>query len=214
MLVERIMTSPCLTIRTNETIETALEIMAQRNVRHLPVVDEEMHLKGIISDRDVNLALPSILGNEDAAAQLAAPVSRIMNKRVVSCHPLDFVEDIAVDFYELSIGSIPVVKGGKCIGIVTQKDMLNTFLELTGVTKPGSVVEVAVPDKPGIMHEVTQVFHQHRTGIESILVYRDTENPGFKLVLIRMQAMNPTKIIADLNAAGFKVRTPLDDAYE
>ncbi|TDM07656.1 CBS and ACT domain-containing protein [Macrococcus lamae] len=208
MLVERIMTSPCLTINDHHTIEQALELMAQKDIRHLPVVDETMKVLGIVTDRDINLALPSILGEEDSAAHLAMPVTRIMHKDVVTCHPLDFVEDIAVDFYELKIGSIPVVQNNKCIGIVTQKDMLNTFLELTGVTAPGSAIEVAVPDQPGIMHEVTKVFNVNKVSIESILVYRDRTNPGYKLVLIRMQSMNPTKIIADLNDTGFRVRTP------
>ncbi|TDL97717.1 CBS domain-containing protein [Macrococcus brunensis] len=208
MLVERIMTSPCITINEERTIDEAIKLMREEDIRHLPVVDELLRVKGIITDRDVNLALPSILGETEV--KLDAPVADIMNRDVMTCHPLDFVEDIAIDFHELSIGSIPVVKKGRCIGIVTQKDMLNTFLELTGVMTPGSAVEVAVPDVPGIMHEVTKVFYVHHTSIESILVYRDKENPGQKLVLIRMQSMNPRPIIDALNEAGFTVRTPLD----
>lgn len=210
MLVERIMTSPCIMINERSTIEDALEIMAQKDVRHLPVIDNESHVVGIISDRDIKMALPSILGDEDPQRMLTLPISKIMHKQVITCHPLDFVEDIAEDFYEASIGSIPVVSNRKCIGIVTQKDMLNTFLELTGVKTPGSVIEVMVPDQPGIMHEVTRVFHTEKVSIESILVYRDKDNEGFKLVLVRMQSMNPTKIIASLQSSGFKVRTPLD----
>lgn len=207
MLVERMMTSPCFTVNEVETIEHALEMMARHDIRHLPVVDSNMKVLGIVSDRDINLALPSILGIEDSAAHLAMPITRIMHKNVVTCHPLDFVEDIAVDFYEQKIGCVPVVQNNQCIGIVTQKDMLNTFLELTGVTTPGSAVEVAVPDRAGIMHDVTKIFNINKVSIESILVYRD-RTPGYKLVLIRMQSMNPTKIIADLNEAGFEVRTP------
>ncbi|UTH13197.1 CBS and ACT domain-containing protein [Macrococcus equipercicus] len=208
MLVERIMTSPCLTINEERTIEQALELMASQDIRHLPVVDNDMKLLGIVTDHDINLALPSILGTEDPAAHLAMPVTRIMHKNVTTCHPLDFVEDIAVDFYELKLGSIPVIRNKQCIGIVTQKDMLNTFLELTGVTIPGSAIEVAVPDQAGIMHEVTRVFNTNKVSIESILVYRDRANPGYKLVLIRMQSINPTKIINDLANSGFTVRTP------
>lgn len=210
MLVERIMTSPCIMIAQHSTIEEALEIMSKKDVRHLPVVDQDDHVVGIITDRDIKMVLPSILGDEDPQRMLSQSVSKIMHKNVITCHPLDFVEDIALDFYDASIGSIPVVRNQKCIGIVTQKDMLNTFLELTGVKTPGSVIEVMVPDQPGIMHEVTRVFHEEKVSIESILVYRDKDNAGYKLVLVRMQSMNPTKIIASLQASGFTVRTPLD----
>lgn len=209
MLVERIMTSPCIMIEEHASIQKALELMTQEDIRHLPIVGENNELLGIVSDKDINRAMPSIL-NKDIEINLNVPIKTIMNKKVITCHMLDFVEDIAVDFYDEGIGSIPVISNGACVGIVTQKDMLNTFLELTGVTVPGSAIEVQVPDVAGIMHEVTTVFHQHKVSIESILVYRDKEQSGFKLVLIRMRIMNPNKIINALNKAGFKVRLPLE----
>ena len=50
-----------------------------------------------------------------------------MRRNVIRCHPLDFVEDIALDFYEMSIGSIPVIRDNKVITYRYPKDMLNTF---------------------------------------------------------------------------------------
>lgn len=47
-------------------------------------------------------------------------------------HPLDFVEEVALTFYETKIGCLPIVSGGKLVGIVTTTDLLYTYIELTG----------------------------------------------------------------------------------
>ena len=47
------MTSPCTTIQSDKSIEDALVLMTQKEIRHLPIVDEDDHLLGIISDRDI-----------------------------------------------------------------------------------------------------------------------------------------------------------------
>src|SRR5699024_11501447 len=105
------------------------------------------------------MALPSILSDEDPNNSLSLSVSKIMRRNVIRCHPLDFVEDIALDFYEMAIGAIPVLRDNKVIGIVTQKDMLNTFLVLTGVTISGSIIDLHIEDKILAIHDIT-VFYK------------------------------------------------------
>lgn len=209
MLVERIMTSPCITFHVNDSIEDAIKLMHDKKIRHLPIVDDTQHLLGIISDREIKEVLPSLL-KQDVEIDYDVPISKIMQQNVITCHPLDFVEDIAIDFYDSSIASIPVVQNDKVIGIVTSKDMLNTFIELTGVTRPGTTIQISIPDEAGIMHEVTEVFHRHKISIESILVFRDKEQAGKKIVTLRMLAMNPNIAIYDLEQKGFKVLNPFE----
>lgn len=209
MLVERIMTSPCTTFYVNDSIEDAIKLMNDKKIRHLPIVDDAKHLLGIVSDREIKEVLPSLL-KQDVEIDLNVPICKIMQQNVITCHPLDFVEDIAIDFYDSSIASIPVVQNDKVIGIVTSKDMLNTFIELTGVTRPGTTIQISIPDEAGIMHEVTEVFHRHKISIESILVFRDKEQTGKKIVTLRMLAMNPNIAIYDLEQKGFKVLNPFE----
>lgn len=211
MLVERIMTSPCITFNVSGTVEQALTLMNDKNIHHVPIVDNDMKLLGIISDRDIKQALPSNL-SERNTLDLNVPITKIMQQNVITCHPLDFVEEIALDFYHESIGSIPVVKRGKVVGIVTAKDMLNTFIELTGVVTPGTTIQIQIPDIPGNIHEVTEVFHRFKTGIESILVFRDKNNPGKKIVSVRMLSMQPQSIITSLETKGFQVYHPMENS--
>lgn len=108
MLVERIMTSPVETLHVNDTIHEAMNMMSRLSIRHIPIVDDDDNLAGIISDKDVNLALPSI-ANKDADLSLDLELGKIMRQQVTTCHPLDFVEEIAKDFYHFAIGAIPVM---------------------------------------------------------------------------------------------------------
>ncbi|MGV2927156.1 CBS and ACT domain-containing protein [Macrococcus capreoli] len=211
MLVERIMTSPCITFNAKGTIKSVIQLMNEQNIHHVPIVDDEMQLLGIISDRDIKQALPSNL-DDSTSLDLNVSITKIMQHNVITCHPLDFVEEIALDFYNASIGSIPVVKRGKVVGIVTAKDMLNTFIELTGVVTPGTTIQIQIPDIPGNMHEVTEVFHRHAIGIESILVFRDKNNIDKKIVSVRMMSMHPQAIIKALEAKGFQVYHPMENS--
>lgn len=209
MLVETIMTSPVFTLRPDNTIEDAMDMMSKRSLTHIPIVSEEEKLTGIISDRDIKLTLPSVLSNEDPEFNLKVPISRIMRKRVSFCHPLDFVEEIALDFYHYSIGAMPVVSKNKIVGIITQKDMLNTFLELTGITEPGSIIEVNIEDRTGVIYDIGKVFKDLNIRIISVSVYRNKEMKGYKTIVLRIQAMNPVKAIEKLKEKGFTVVDPL-----
>ncbi|MFC3418428.1 CBS and ACT domain-containing protein [Salinicoccus hispanicus] len=208
MLVERIMTTPVKTLTPEHTIEDALNMMGENAFRHIPIVDQNTRLVGIISDRDIKLTLPSVLSDEDPDFTLKVPISRIMRKRVTYCHPMDFVEEIALDFYHYSIGAIPVLRDDKVVGIVTQKDMLNTYLELTGMTEPGSIIEIDIEDRTGVIHDIGKVFKELNIKIISISVYRNKEKKGYKTVLLRVQAMNPRKAIDILKDRGFTVLEP------
>jgi acetoin utilization protein AcuB len=208
MLVERIMTSPVKTLTPDHTIEDALEMMGSLSFRHIPIIDEESSLVGIISDRDIKLTLPSVLSDDDPDINLKQPIKRIMRKNVTYCHPMDFVEEIAVDFYNYAIGAIPVVKGGKIVGIVTQRDMLNTFMELTGIKEPGSIIEIDIEDRTGVMFEITKVFKELNIKIISVSVYPNKDLKGHKIIVVRVRVMNPGIAVERLKAEGFNVLSP------
>lgn len=209
MLVERIMTSPARVLTPEHTIEDAMDIMSRHSFRHIPIVNMSEKLVGIISDREIKMTLPSMLSDEDPDFNLKVPLSRIMRMRVTYCHPLDFVEEIALDFYHYEIGAMPVIRNNKIVGIVTQKDMLNTYLELTGLTEPGSIIEISIEDRTGVIHDIGKVFKDLNIKIISVSVYRDKEKEGYKTIVLRVQAMNPTKAIEKLNEKGFTVVDPI-----
>ncbi|MCR6521160.1 acetoin utilization AcuB family protein [Lysinibacillus capsici] len=208
MIVEEIMNDKPYTLAPTNTVQEALKLMREKKVRHLPVVDDEHHVLGVITERDIKEVLPSSLQDEPNSPIFNAKVEDIMVKDPLIGHPLDFVEEVALTFYESKIGCLPIVSGGKLVGIVTTTDLLYTYIELTGATEPGSKIEIRVSDTPGVLFEITKIFHQHHANVQSVLVYPDSENTKNKILSVRVKTLNPLAMIEDLRKEGFDVLWP------
>ncbi|GAA0440399.1 acetoin utilization AcuB family protein [Virgibacillus salarius] len=215
MLVEEIMKTEVIALPPTATIKEALHLLHKHKIRHIPIVDSTKEVIGIVSDRDVRDASPSIFEKESEACELDHEIQTIMNQPVITIHPLDFVEEIAKIFYEQEIACLPVVrKNNKLVGIITEKDMLYTMIQLTGTHVQSSHIEVKVPHRPGILPEVTSIFGKRKTNIISVLVYPFKDNPNYKILVFRIQTMNPLPVIQDLRNAGYELLWPNNIAGE
>ncbi|WP_428911298.1 acetoin utilization AcuB family protein [Niallia sp. Krafla_26] len=209
MIVEEIMTKKLITLKEYQTILEAHTLMHQYKIRHIPITDEKDCLIGLISDRDIRDALPSILLDTEKEKDVhQLPVNKIMQKDIITGHPLDFVEEIGSIFYEHKISCLPIVQDHKLVGIITTSDLLHSLVELTGAHQPGSQIEVKVPNQAGVLYEVTKFFHVRKAKILSVLLYPDKKDERFKVFVIRVQTINPIDIIDDLINAGYEVLWP------
>ncbi|WP_053218884.1 acetoin utilization AcuB family protein [Virgibacillus senegalensis] len=208
MLVEQIMKTEVITLAPESTISEALNILNEHPIRHIPIINKERQVIGIVSDRDVRDASPSIFQQVKTAEELNNQIQTIMSSPVVTVHPLDFVEEIAAIFYEQEFACVPVVRENKLVGIVTEKDMLYTLIQLTGTNVQSSQIEVKVPDRAGILPEVANIFGKRKVNISSVLIYPYKNDPNYKILVFRFQTMNPLPIKADLKAAGYQVLGP------
>ena len=208
MLVEEVMKNEVISITPTTSIAQALFLLQKHRIRHLPVVDNENHVIGIVSDRDVRDASPSIFDKESDNIVLQNEIKSIMSFPVVTVHPLDFVEEIARIFYDQGFASVPVVSNNKLVGIVTEKDMLYTLIQLTGTHVQSSHIEIKVKHRPGVLPDVTAIFGNRQINIVSLLIYPFKQDPKYKILVIRFQTMNPSPIINDLREAGFELMWP------
>jgi acetoin utilization protein AcuB len=130
---------PVITIDPEAPVGTALATMRQREVRHLPVVDDEGRLVGIVTDRDLRDA---ILGPTFAAylpprerariERLAERLEDVRVREVMTWAVVTIPDDAplaqaAAVMFSLHVGSLPVTKGGAVVGIVTQRDVLKAL---------------------------------------------------------------------------------------
>lgn len=208
MIVEEIMKTSIITLKKEDTIKSALTILNENHIRHIPIVDNENKVIGIVSDRDIRDASPSVLHKRIKCDELENPIEKIMTKHVITVHPLDFVEEISAIFYEKEISCLPVTKEGKLVGVITEKDMLYTLIQLTGANQPGTQIEVKVPNTTGILSKVTSIISRRNLNIQSVLVYPCPKEKDFKVLVFRIQTMNPMGVINDLNDEGYKVLWP------
>jgi acetoin utilization protein AcuB len=208
MIVEEIMKTKVTYLSPTDTISKAFQVMAENRIRHIPIVDENLHVIGLITDRDIKDAAPSIFRADENKEDLEKPISTIMKQNVITGHPLDFVEEIAALFYEHKISCMPILKDQRLVGIVTETDLLHTLVELTGAHQPGSQIEVRVPNKAGMLLDISTIIKKHKANIQSVLVYPDKKDETYKVIVVRLQTMNPVAVINELKLAGHHVLWP------
>lgn len=196
------------TLTTNNTVKDALQTMRNKKIRHLPVLSTDDLVVGIVTDRDIKEVVPSSITEIIDQSIYDTPLSKIMTTNLIIGHPMDFVEDAAVIFYDNKIGALPIVSNNKLVGILTETDLLYKYIELTGAHQPGSQIEVRVPNVPGILFEVSKVFYEQKTNVLSVLVYPDKTNETSKILVIRINSMNPLNSIQGLKDSGFEVLWP------
>jgi acetoin utilization protein AcuB len=207
VIVQNMMQKNTVTIHAEETIGTALKLMLEKDVRYLPVVDDSGNLLGLVTDREVKDASPSIFHQNEHPEDFEKPVSTIMKNAVFTAHPLDIAEELSTIFYEHNISSIPVLEDNKLVGLVTEREMLHAFIQLTGTHQPGSHLEVAVPNEAGQLAKVASVLKDFHLNISSVLVYPSHDEKE-KIVVFRVGTMNPLPVIEHLIDHGYEVKWP------
>lgn len=207
MLVEEIMKRDVITIGPEDSVHAAMGKTKEHRIRHLPVVEGE-RLVGIVSDRDLRDVSPSnLLQVQDIDILKSTKVKDIMKCNVLTAHPLDGLEEVARVMYEYRIGCLPVVKGGKLVGILTETDILRVLVELTGTLEQGTTMEILVPDRPGALAEVTLAIKNHGINLCSVLM-RCGHEPNTRLITAKLQTKNVSTIIEEIERLGFKVLFP------
>jgi acetoin utilization protein AcuB len=208
MIVEEIMKTEVVTLTPKDTIKSALILMREKKIRHIPIINNERQLVGLITERDIKNSSPSILPQSMHSEVTDVPLERMMKSNIITGHPLDFVEEVAALFYEHHIGCLPILRDNKLVGIITSTDLLHTMVQLTGANQPGSQIEIKVPNRMGILYEVAGVFRKHNVNIHSVLVYPDKNDLSSKIIVFRIGTMNPISVIDDLKENGHTVLWP------
>jgi acetoin utilization protein AcuB len=211
MLVKNQMSGSPVTVASSASIAEALRTVRQHRVRHLPVVDDG-ELVGIVSDRDLRLAMPSPLGAETpefVALVEGTPVDAIMARDPITVGPTDTLEDAAVRMRRSRVGALPVVDAaGRLIGILTETDILNAFVEVFTASGGASRLEIAMPDRPGELARAVRVIGEEcRLNISSIMM-TDHDQPGRKRAVIHINTIDPREVIAALERIGCEVGWP------
>lgn len=207
MIVEKIMSKDVITLSPTDSLFEASELMRKHKIRHLPIVDASNKLVGLVAQRDIKNTISSFLDEKQEDAIYQKPISDIMIKDPMIGHPLDFIEEVALLFYEHKIGCLPIVSHNELIGIITDTDLLYSYIELTGATQPSSRIDIRVKDEAGILRDITNIIAEHNANILSILVYQD-DQPEFQILSVRLKSMNPLPIIQSLRKGGFDVLWP------
>ena len=133
MKVGNYMTPEPVTVDENDSMGEALVIMRRHQIRHLPVVNGN-NLVGIVTDRDLRRASPSLLSGieEDKYKEVldSTQVSKIMTREPFTVRLDTDVKEAVRLLVDKKISSLPVVNGSELVGIFTEVDALRILLEV------------------------------------------------------------------------------------
>jgi acetoin utilization protein AcuB len=134
MLVREVMSPSVVTLTPDETLLDAINRLRSNHIRHLPVIDAST-LVGIVTDRDVKRATPSVLsGNQEEYNRVIATtrVAQFMTRDPLTVTPATNLKAAIELFIDRKIGAIPVVEGGRLVGILSDLDILRVARDLLG----------------------------------------------------------------------------------
>ena len=159
MLVGERMSRPPVTIGPEMSIHDALALFKKERIRRAPVI-KGGKLVGIVSDKDLLNASPSpatTLSVWEMNYLLSKlTVSEVMTKQVTTVAEDTPIEEAARIMADNKIGGLPVVKGSRVVGIITETDLFKLFIELMGAREKGVRVTAFVEDQPGMLAQVTK----------------------------------------------------------
>jgi CBS domain-containing protein len=119
MRVREIMTTKIWSCSANGTVASAAETMLDRSCGFVPVVGGQGEVLGVVTDRDLCMAL---VKRDRRASEI--PIAEVCSGHIVSCGPDDEVHDILQMMENAKIRRLPVVEGGKLRGIISMTDVL------------------------------------------------------------------------------------------
>ena len=172
MIVSEVMSKKLVTVKKSDSLKKAQDLMVEKSIRHLPVLDGK-ELLGIITESDIRGAFMG-KGPKTNAAKIRAlspgkmKVSDYMTPDPMVVVPETHIEDAALIIYKYKIGALPVIKRNELVGIVSIMDILGIFVDLMGILHSSSRVDVVMDKNPQNFETVSNIIHGENLNIISV----------------------------------------------
>jgi acetoin utilization protein AcuB len=210
MFVKSKMERNPITISPEASFYEARKIIREEGIRHLPVVDEREKLVGLVTDRDIREAGPS-----DATLLSVQEINYLLGKlkvggfmtpaeKLITVTPDTIIEKAVQLLHDNKIGSLPVLDGNKLVGIITETDIMELFVDVVGLNVKGTRINMLLEDEPGKLFGVLRIFKDHNLNVISIISPTLTFE-GKRMVVIRIKTHQYEDIVKELEKAGYEI---------
>lgn len=188
-----------VTIKRTALLQDAVQLMKDHSIRHLPVM-EDKQLVGFISESDLRqFFFPSMV--EDI------PVHQVMVLNPITINANASIEAAARLIHDYKIGGLPVLDKKKLVGVITASDLLFAFIEVMGLLRASSRLDVII-DKKGGLEDVTRIIKEHRC--EIINVATESHSSRHKVYYFRLEKCDLQPVVKGLEESGYKVVSIMD----
>lgn len=208
MLVGERMTKRPITTTPDTPIDDALKLMRESKVRRLPVLDKKGKLVGIVAEKDLLYVSPSP-ATSLSIYELHYLISKIkvqdvMTKDVITVTEYTPLEEAARIMADNKIGSLPVMRDDRLVGIVTETDLFCIFLELLGAREKGIRLTMLVPEQKGMLANLTHDIAEMGGNIVSLGTFLG-EDPTNRLITVKVSGIGRDKLVSAMEALGMEI---------
>lgn len=192
------------------SVADAFQLMHEKSVRRLPVVNKDK-LVGIVTLSDLSKASPSPATSlsifEINYLLSKAKIKEIIpkNMKVVTIEADANIERAAILMREHKIGGIPVMEGQNLVGMITETDIFDAFIDILGVNHPGTRIDLEVEDGIGVAAEITSIIAMHGISIQNMVLIEQKPQATFEVIL-RIATQDSMALVEELREKGFKVK--------
>lgn len=174
MLIKQWMTHEVVSVLPDTSLLKCKSLLRDMNISHLPVVDKQGHVVGLLCDDDIKEFSPQhttgleVLELLDILAE--TPAKQIMIVAPHTIHIDETVENAAILMDEKRVNCLPVVDSNdKLVGIVTESDIFKTFISITGSRTESVQMAFVLENKPGTLRAILDRLKEAQARVVTVL---------------------------------------------
>jgi acetoin utilization protein AcuB len=215
MFVSKSMTRKVVTVDQEANIFDAHKLLAENQIRHLPVVDKNDRVIGIVTDRDIRSAWPYDFLKESYRETDKEKLSKIKIKDIMTINPITLsltstIQDALLLIQEKKVGALPVVdEEGKLKGILSVRDLLRAFINVLGIGEPGTLLCILVEEKVGQLKKIVDAITEENISFGSVLVARYWDE-NKRAVFPYLLTQNVARVKTKLTNLGYTLLDPME----
>lgn len=214
MFIADYMTADPLTITADTLVPEARRLLDDNHFRHLPVVDEQKKLIGVVTDRDLRSAFPSSTVDDDTYQQMfeavaSTPVAAIMSTNC-SCVSIEAtLDDALLVFDRDKVGALPVVtEDDVVIGIFSMRDLTAAYKKLFGSAESGTSL-IAVLDETKNRDSLSRIASiLEENDVQCSRLIKIGQTSGFDRIYMRVDSFKVGNVHKHLQDSGFTLLKP------
>jgi acetoin utilization protein AcuB len=210
MLVKEYMTPHPISVNEGTSVIDAAVLMREKKIRRFAVLRGD-ELVGIVTDRDLRSAAPSqIIKLNDEERELTPElhsllsrinIGSIMSHDVITVDPEQTIVTAALLMLKFHISGLPVVDSqGELVGIITERDIFEVLVDLSGVYLGRTFLAFRLKDRHDSIKNAADAIREHGGRLASILTSYSAADPGFRRVYFRIGDL-PSEKLQALKAA-------------
>lgn len=195
MKVQDVLSASTPALRTDDTVEHAYGLLMEHRVRHLPVLDEDEHLAGVISEAQL-MDAPSA----------DAKIGDLVRPRPVSIHPEAHIFDAARIMVEHDLTTLPVTREGReYAGLLKRHDIFDRFAQMLATQESGAIVALEVDPRDYALAKLIHTIEQNGAKVLAVASESPDQASDKIRVTLKLNVTDITRVRHVIDHHGYRI---------